>query len=322
MPEPEYFWSDTYQEPESEDEIDIRFLREELGHIGVVIQSVLLETHQEKDLFYYQEETQCCLLSGYFTSALAACKHWGYLHALKLTRGIQYQPVSLLYTSERENKIYELRRNICIEANRCNVEEVNAFFYAMADSFKTRTHFDKTAHIDNCERLKKHCEDIVKSTSTQLEKEICINKIRGTLSLCYPSSLPADQIPEGIKEVHDRFVGVVENVFGNRGKFITNQEDKPEDYKFFKAKPYFEALRIFGVLNADYTYKKKKKIFFNWRIAYAAEIIKAHSGLTLKRIDEILDIKNTSSQIDFSRDDLTVVDDVFKAAGLDCSLKK
>lgn len=346
MPEPESFWevpnkdNDSAaggmpQVPGSEEERLANFRREELHRLGAIIQSVLLETQQKKDLFYYQEETHSILLSGIHTIDIASVRHWGYLHALNLTNGIRFQPVSQIYTPQQPDKITELRRNICIEANRCDVEEINKFFLSVADYYKNETPFDKANHLERCEDLRTHCTEIANSPYTQWEKTIFVTKMLGTLSLCCPKKEWADSIPEGVQEVYDCYLEIIAEVFVNGQEPIgfpgickglgigcpieepeesetPHKEESPIDYRFEKARPYFEALRKCGVLKDDYSYIRKNGILTSWQLAYAAELIKKRSGLTLKRIGEIFHLRNISSEADPTRKDFEVVDELFK----------
>lgn len=91
-------------------------------------------------------------------------------------------------------------------------------------------------------------------------------------------------------------------------------------YQFKLAQPYFEALRKFGILYDDYRYIGRNPKCFGWHIAYAAAIIKRHSGLTLTQVNVILDIHNTTSMRDYSREDLHIIKKVFRDANLDYSL--
>ena len=346
MPEPVSFWEAPSPEqdfteggmpqvPGSEEERLAIFRREELHRLGAIIQSVLLETQQNKDLFYYQEETHSILLSGIHTIDIAAVRHWGYLHALNLTKGIRFQPVSFLYIPQQEDRIVELKRHICVEANRCDVEEINKFFLSVAYYYKNGTPFDKASLLDQCEDLRAHCTEIANSPYTQLEKTIFVTKMLGTLSLCCPKKEWADSTPEGVQEVNDRYLEIIAEVFVNcqetigfpdicKGMGIDCPIEEPEgsetpqtntspvDYRYEKARPYFEALCKCGVLNDDYSYIRKNGILTSWQVAYAAEVIKKHSGLTLKRIGEIFHLRNLSSEADPTRKDFEVVDEIFK----------
>lgn len=346
MPEPASFWEAPSPErdsieggkpqvPGSEEERLANFRREELHRLGAIIQSVLLETQQKKDLFYYQEETHSILLSGIHTIDIAAVRHWGYLHALNLTKGIRFQPVSLIYTHQQPDKITELRRNICIEANRCDIEEINKFFLSVADYYKNGVPFDKASLLEQCEDLRTHCTEIANSPYTQWEKTILVTKMLGTLSLSCPKKEWADSIPEGVKGVYDRYLEIIAEVFVNcqetigfpgickglgidcpieapEGSETPQTNTSPVDYRFEKARPYFEALRKCGVLKDDYSYIRKNGILTSWQLAYAAELIKKHSGLTLKRIGEIFHLRNLSSEADPTRKDFEVVDELFK----------
>lgn len=320
MPEPASFWKGPSadnesteggmpQVPGTEEERLANFRREELHRLGTIIQSVLLETQQKKDLFYYQEETHSTLLSGLHTIDIAAVRHWGYLHALNLTKGIQFQPVSLLYMPLQDDRIVELKRNICIEANQCDVVEVNKFFLSVADYYKNGTPFDKASFLEQCEDLRVHCTEIANSPYTQLEKTIFVTKMLGTLSLCFPKKEWVDSIPEGVQEVYDRYLGIIEE---HEKSEPPQMDERPVDYRFEKARPYFEALRKCGVLNDDYSYIRKSRKLTSWQLAYAADVIKKHSGLTLKRIGEIFHLRNISSEADPTRKDFGVVDELFK----------
>ncbi len=295
--------------PGNDEERLANFRREELHRLGAIIQSVLLETHQKIDLFYYQEETHSTLLSGLHTIDIAAVRHWGYLHALNLTKGIQFQPVSLLYMPQHDDRIVELKRNICIEANQCDVVEVNKFFLSVADYYKNGTPFVKASLLEQCEDLRAHCSEIASSPYTQWEKTIFVTKMLGTLSLCYPKKEWVDSIPEGVQEVYDRYLEIIEE---HEKSEPPQMDEKPVDYRFEKARPYFEALRKCGVLKDDYSYIRKNGILTGWQLAYAADVIKKHSGLTLKRIGEIFHLRNISSEADPTRKDFEVVDELFK----------
>lgn len=341
MPEPESFWEDPCSDnyvpiiDETEEELLAGFRRDELYRLGAIILSALLETHQKKDLFYYQEETDTTLISGIHTSDIASVRHWGYLHALNLTKGIRFQPVSFLYIHQQEDRIFELKRHICIDVNQCGVEEINKFFLSVADYYKNGVLFDKDSLLNQCEDLRTHCTEIANSPYTQLEKTIFVTKMLGTLSLCCPKKEWADSIPEGVQEVYDCYLEIIAEVFVNgqdpigfpgicrelgidcpieepEGSETLHKEERPVDYRFEKARPYFEALRKCGVLNDDYSYIRKNGILTSWQLAYAAEVIKKHSGLTLKRMGEIFHLRNLSGEADPTRKDFEVVDEIFK----------
>lgn len=222
MPEPESFWAEPKevansslegmpQVPGSEAEKKVRFLRNELHRLGVIIQSALIEFHQERDLFYYQKEAQSCLLSGFYAFEIASVRHWGYLHALKYMHGIQFQPVSLLYLPKQVDRIKELRRDACIRANQCDIEEVNHLFVSVANYLKTGAPLAIDNLLGQTDTLRIHCEKLAHSSYTFAEKTTFVAKMLGTMSLCYRPELKDSKEMEGVREVCTKYFSIIES---------------------------------------------------------------------------------------------------------------
>lgn len=222
MPEPESFWTEPKEDANSspggmpqvsgsEAEKRVCFLRNELRRLGAIIQSALIEFHQEKDLFYYQNETSSCLLSGVSTYEIAYVRHWGYLHALKLTHGIQFQPASLVYLPKQDNRVNELKREICINVNKCDIEEINDLFVAVSEYYKAGGPFKMETLLRQCNTLRLHCEELAQSSFTLAEKTTFAAKILGTLSICYRPELKDSKEMEGIREVCTKYFSIIES---------------------------------------------------------------------------------------------------------------
>ena len=297
-------------------------LRNELHRLGAVIEAALLENHLPKDLFFYQRRTFTHLITGIRTSDMAKARSWSYDHALKLTRGLQFLPANILYLPKQEDNEQEFLRSLSIQVNQCAVEEVNIFFKSVVNFFKSGTPFDPSDLLARRFSLKKHCKELASSSASLHEKKRIVMTVLGTLSLCYNSSIKPEKYPEGVKEVYDRYLSIISDVFlhcevpvlfkelwqewGIKALRFDDEcddiQDEAHDYRqehtdVFSKEPYKSAKEYFDVLVdnniLDSNFKLIAPPYTKYHIGWAARfMINNVRLLHYKDIEDLVDIPN------------------------------